>query len=204
MLTLETGLVLAVVGTAIAIIHRLRPTASPPWSPSLEPRVRAALGKVLGIDTRGVSLDASLARDLGCSPDDVIAAAAALEADLGIIIPERTLRGVRTARDLVRVTRALADEREDDAPPFVRAHLVSTGDSPEDVRYTGWLTAEAARSLAEQAFRAGPGAHLQVEVIEDTDLELGWVAAQFAWLRELGIRVGIGLQTPPAGSASAA
>jgi hypothetical protein len=30
------------------------------------------------------------------------------------------------------------------------------------------------------------------------------VAAQFAWLRELGIRVGIGLQTPPAGSASAA
>jgi acyl carrier protein len=204
MLTLEMGLVLAVVGTAIAMIYRLRPAAPAAWSPSLEPRVRAALGAVLGLDARRVPLDASLARDLGCGPDDVIAAAAALEAELGIIIPERTLRGVRTARDLVRVTRALADEREEEAPPFVRARLVSSGDAPEDVRFTGWLTAEAARSLAEQAFRAGPGAHLQVEVIEDTDVELGWVAAQFAWLRETGIRVGIGLQTPPAGSASAA
>jgi hypothetical protein len=204
MLTFETGLVLAVVGTAIVLIWRLRPV-TPAWKEgSLEPRVRAALGAVLRIDPRHVALDASLARDLGCSPDEVIAAAAALEADLGIIIPERTLRGVRTARDLARVTGALADEREDDPPPFVQARLVSSGAAPEDLRYTGWLTAEAARSLAEQAFRAGPGAHLHVEVIEDTDVELGWVAAQFAWLRELGIRVGIGLQTPPAAGAAPA
>jgi hypothetical protein len=202
-MTIETGLVLALVAMAIVTLLRSSSPGAPTDAP-LEPRVRQALGAALAIDPRGVALDAALARDLGCGPEELIAAAAVLEGQLGIIIPERTLRGIRTARDLIRVAAALAEERDDDPPPFVRARLVGARFAGNDIRYAGWLTAETARSLAEQAFRAGPGAELDVEVIEDTDVELGWVAAQFAWLRELGIRVGIALRTPPAAGGAAA
>jgi hypothetical protein len=207
MSTLETGLVLALVGTTIVTLLRIRLTPSAPRPPALELCVRRALAGVLGLPLPSLTLDASLARDLGCGPADLLSAAGVLEARLGIIIPEQTLRGVRTCRDLLHVTVALVAERDDDEPLFVSARL-TTEPAGRDVRYTGWLTPATARSLADEAFRAGPGARLEVEVHHDTSGGAGaWLAAQLEWLRELGIRVGvgpIGPGAPPAAGAAPA
>ncbi len=58
MSTLETGLVFALVATAIGVILRLRPSRRPHADAQLGQRVARALASALGVDLRGVSLDA--------------------------------------------------------------------------------------------------------------------------------------------------
>jgi acyl carrier protein len=184
----ETALVLALVGTAIAAMVRLRP-ARADGSP-LESRVCRVLARELGVPVQRLALDVVLDRDLGRPPAAVVSIAAALEAEFGIIIPERRLRAVRTCRHLLNATLAQAAECVDDRP-LVSARVVPPA-AGTDVHYTGVLTPDTARSLAEQAFRAGPGTRLDVHVLEDADdLDLGWVAEQFAWLHARGVRVGV-------------
>jgi len=53
-----------------------------------------------------------------------------------------------------------------------------------------WLTPYTADEIAQQARRAGPGAHLDVIVAKRASAEdLAAVDSLFAWLREKGIEV---------------
>lgn len=57
---------------------------------------------------------------------------------------------------------------------------------------SGWLTPYTAQTIADDALRAGPGAHLDVAVAPATDdLELDLVREELGWLAGRGIHVRI-------------
>jgi acyl carrier protein len=195
--SIEMGLVTALVaGAVLAILHLRRIVAMERAEPpGLAPRVRRVLAETLQVDPDRVRPEATLVDDLGLRARDLPGLAAALEDECALIVPERVLRGARTYQDLLYALLTLSGDTDCPQPPFVRARLVGAG--PDDVRYVGWLTPATARSLAERASKAGPGAALDVQVIEHADgEEIDWVADQFAWLGELGIRVGVGVGRP--------
>ena len=57
---------------------------------------------------------------------------------------------------------------------------------------SGWLTPYTAQTIADDALRAGPGAHLDVTVAPATDdVALDRVREEFGWLAGRGINVRI-------------
>jgi acyl carrier protein len=162
--------------------------------PALELRVRCLVADTLGVEIHELEPDVSLTDELAADSLDVAELAARLEADFGLVVPERVMDHLRTYGDLVRAANTAARERSaapprTDVPVPIWARLVS---SHGELLRAELLTPYAAETIASQALRAGRGARLEITVAEDAgDLELAQVRAAFAWLAEQGLAVSV-------------
>jgi acyl carrier protein len=81
----------------------------------VEPHVRRLVAKHLGVGTEELVPDISLRDDLAADSLDLVELAMALEAEFGIVMPERVLDRVRTYGDLVHAVGLLIRTRCDEA-----------------------------------------------------------------------------------------
>ena len=72
----------------------------------VEPRVRRLVAESLGIGLEELTPDVSLTDDLAADSLDLVELSIALEAELGVDVPEQLLQQVRTYGDLVQATLA--------------------------------------------------------------------------------------------------
>jgi len=162
---------------------------------ALEPRVRCLVADTLGVGIDELAPDVSLTDELAADSLDLAELAARLEAELGLVVPDRVVERLRTYGDLVRAAVAAAPERGAAlarlaGPVPVWARLVS---SHGELLRAELLTPYVAETIAGDALRAGRGAQLEITVAEDaSDAELAHVRAEFAWLAEQGLAVAIG------------
>src|SRR5437016_3586323 len=77
----------------------------------LEPRVRCLVADTLGVGIDELGVEVSLTDDLAADSLDLAELAARLEADLGLVMPDRVVDHLRTYGDLVRAATAAARER---------------------------------------------------------------------------------------------
>ena len=172
----------------------------------VEPSVRDLVADHLGIGVEDLVAGVSLRDDLAADSLDLVELAMALEAEFGIVMPERILDRVRTYGDLVRATglliraRRAAEVRAAEPPLRMWARVLSpAGESGGSLERVGWLTPYAAETIAEDALRTGHGARLEVAVAASTDdVGLARVQQQFAWLAERDVRVTVGRDDRPA------
>src|SRR5262245_1294184 len=75
---------------------------------SIEPTIRRVVADTLGVGGEDLAAEVSLVDDLAADSLDLVEIAVALEAELGIAVPERILECVRTYGDLVDATVTLA------------------------------------------------------------------------------------------------
>ena len=163
----------------------------------VESSVRRLVAGHLGVSAEELVGDVSLRDDLAADSLDLVELAMALEKEFSIEVPERMLDQVRTYADLVRATglliRAGGETRVRGAEPALRiwARLVPpAGASSGDLGRAGWLTADAAETIAEESLRAGRGTRLELTVAAGTDdVALACMQHQFAWLAERGVQV---------------
>src|SRR6266566_3390494 len=162
------------------------------------PRCRARSNpKLPGAGVEELVPGVSLRDDLAADSLDLVELTMALEAEFGIVVPERVLDRVRTCGDLVQATglliraRRAAEARAAEPPLRMWARVRSpAGESGGSLERAGWLTPYAAETIAEDAVRAGHGAQLELRVAASTDdLRLARVQHQFAWLGERAVRV---------------
>src|SRR5207245_11238160 len=97
---------------------------------ALEPRVRCLVADALGVGIDELAPEVSLTDELAADSLDLTELAARLEAELGLVVPERVVAHLRTYGDLVRAAIAAAPERGAalaciDTPVPIRARLVS-------------------------------------------------------------------------------
>jgi len=162
---------------------------------ALEPRVRCLVADTLGVGIDELAPDVSLTDELAADSLDLVELAARLEAELGLVVPDRVVERLRTYGDLVRAAVAAAPERgaalaRPAAPVPICSRLVS---SHGELRRAELLTPYVAETIAGNALHAGGGARLEITVAEDaSDAELAHVGAEFAWLAERGLAVTIG------------
>src|SRR5213082_3564750 len=150
---------------------------------ALVPRVRCLVADTLGVGIDELAPDVSLTDELAADSLDLVELAARLEAELGLVVPDRVVERLRTYGDLVRAAVAAA-------PVPVCSRLVS---SHGELRRAELLTPYVAETIAGNALHAGGGARLEITVAEDaSDAELAHVGAEFAWLAERGLAVTIG------------
>src|SRR5213083_1816346 len=163
----------------------------------VEPSVRALIADHLGVGVEELVPGVSLREDLAADSLDLVELAMALEAEFGIVVPERLLDRVRTYGDLVRATgvliraRRAAEVRAAEPPLRMWARVLPpAGESGGSLERAGWLTPYAAETIAKDAVRAGHGAQLEVTVAASADdIELARVQHHFAWLGEHDVRV---------------
>src|SRR5881628_2494895 len=75
---------------------------------ALEPRVRCLVADTLGVGIDELAPEVSLTDELAADSLDLAELAARLEAELGLVVPERVLAHLRTYGDLVRAAIAAA------------------------------------------------------------------------------------------------
>src|SRR5439155_1121680 len=142
---------------------------------ALEPRVRCLVADTLGVGIDELAPDVSLTDELAADSLDLAELAARLEAELGLVVPERVLAHLRTYGDLVRAAIAAAPERgaalaRIDTPVPVRARLVSPHG---ELLRAELLTPYVTETIVDQALRAGREARLEITVAEDaSDVQL--------------------------------
>src|SRR5438034_11807429 len=78
---------------------------------ALEPRVRCLVADTLGVGIDELAPDVSLTDELAADSLDLVELAARLEAELGLVVPDRVVERLRTYGDLVRAAVAAAPER---------------------------------------------------------------------------------------------
>src|SRR5438094_94854 len=78
---------------------------------ALEPRVRCLVADTLGVGIDELAPDVSLTDELAADSLDLAELAARLEAELGLVVPDRVVERLRTYGDLVRAAVAAAPER---------------------------------------------------------------------------------------------
>src|SRR5207247_9869549 len=76
----------------------------------LEPRVRCLVADTRGVGIDELGVEVSLTDDLAADSLDLAELAARLEADLGLVMPDRVVDHLRTYGDLVRAATAAARE----------------------------------------------------------------------------------------------
>ena len=162
---------------------------------AIEPRVRCLVADTLGVGIDELAPEVSLTDELAADSLDLAELAARLEAELGLVVPERVVARLRTYGDLVRAAIAAAPERgaalaRIDTPVPVRARLISPHG---ELLRAELLTPYVTETIVDQALRAGREARLEITVAEDaSDVQLAHVRAEFAWLAEQGPVVAIG------------
>ena len=78
-----------------------------------EPRVRSLVADNLGVSVEELAPEVSLTDDLAADSLGLLNVALALEAEFGIVVPDRMLERVRTYGDLVHATNFLVRERRE-------------------------------------------------------------------------------------------
>jgi acyl carrier protein len=167
----------------------------------VEPRVRRVVADQLGVNDEELTANVSLTDDLAADSLDLLEVALALEAELGIVIPESTIDQVRTYGDLLGTVHALSRRRREaevragrsTSPALVWARVISPrGEASGDIQRAGWLTPYTAETIAEDALRAGHGARLEVAVPSSlSDAGLAELQDEFAWLGDRGVQVSV-------------
>lgn len=164
----------------------------------VEPHVRRLVAEHLGVEVEALVSTVSLREDLAADSLDLVELTIALEAEFAIGVPERLLDRVRTYGELVhaigRLIRARCGAEARGAEPPLRlwARLVSpAGEAAGTLEWTGWLTPYVAETIAEDAVRAGRGAHLEVTVAASTGADLARVQHQFTQLGRRGVQVSV-------------
>src|SRR6266481_5288878 len=161
---------------------------------ALEGSVRCMVADTRGVGLAELAPEGSPTDELAADSLDLAEVAARLEAELGLVVPERVVAHLRTYGDLVRAAIAAAPERGAalaciDTPVPIRARLVSPHG---ELLRAELLTPYVAETIVDQALRAGRGARLEITVAEDaSDVQLAHVRAEFAWLAEQGPVVAI-------------
>jgi acyl carrier protein len=170
-------------------LHRTEPRSRP--QPDLATHLRAIVADHLGVELGDVLPDVSFADDLAADSLDLAELAIAIEAALDISIPETTLQGVRTFRDLVRVTdavlRVAAPART--SATVLRARFVPAGDGPVLERTFG-LDPYGLELLREDARHAGRDARLELSVPVETALDvIAWIRRRLGPLAAPAVRI---------------
>jgi acyl carrier protein len=155
-----------------------------------EARVRCLVADCLGVDVEELVPEVSLIDDLAADSLDLLNVALALEAEFGIMVPERILDEVRTYGELVHSTltlvhrRLTAEARAGEHPAPIWARIIPGVGQPGGVlERVGWLTPYVAQTIVADACRARGGARLEVTVAATTDdAALARVRDQFAGL----------------------
>src|SRR5207249_10468061 len=162
----------------------------------VEPSVRDLVADHLGVGVEELVSGVSLRDELAADSLDLVELAMALEAEFGIVVPERILDQVRTYGDLVQATGLLIRTRCEEGAGGAERPLhmwgritPRAGGSAGTLERTGWLTPYTAETVAEDARRAGDGARLEVTVAASTVEGLAQVRQQFARLGKRGVQV---------------
>jgi acyl carrier protein len=159
---------------------------------SVEPEIRRVVAERLGVGQEELTPEVSLFDDLAVDSLDMVELGLALEDESGITVPEHVLGEVRTYQQVVDrvLDLARATVADGSAPPFVWARVSAPGRTDGALERAGRLTPYAARTIGEDALRAGRGAQLEVTVPLTTDgVRLARVAEEFSWLRDRGVNV---------------
>ena len=97
-----------------------------------EPRLRCLVADNLGVGVEELAPEVSLTDDLAADSLGLLNVALALEAEFGIVVPDRMLERVRTYGDLVHATNFLVRERREaearsaEETAIVSARIVTT------------------------------------------------------------------------------
>ena len=163
---------------------------------ALEPRVRRLVADTLGVGLEELQPEVSLTDDLAADSLDLAELLARLETELGLVLPDRLVEGLRTYGDLVRAAMTEAPAPRAALPPAggppvpIWARLVS---SHGQLLRAEFLTPYVAETIVDEALRAGRGARVEVTVAEDaSDAELACVRGEFSWLASQGVAVSVG------------
>jgi len=179
---------------------------------AVEARVRRVVAETLGVGDDDLTQDVSLADDLAADSLDLVEMAIELEHELGIMLPDRVLGGVRTFGELLTTALSLTRRsHEDEVKARRRPMLVRTGVVPlrrkgakrPGLVRTEWLTPYDMETIAEDARRAGRGARLDVVLpVEAGAAETVEVEERFSRLRDRGLGVTVhradDAEAPPA------
>ena len=157
----------------------------PPWATRsasdfsfalVEPAVRRVVAEHLGVGVEDLAPEVSLTDELAADSLDIVELAVAVEAEWGIAIPDDTLQEIRTYRDLVEAVSGAvrADPARGQpvraAPVFARTRVVPAGNAAPQVERIGELTPYAVENLVDDVRCAGPGARVEIDVPETTDV----------------------------------
>jgi len=173
----------------------------------IEPRLRRLTAERAGIPPQLLELETELERELHIEALELILLAIAIERELGIVLPERRLRGIRSYRDLVDAVvgivsaepyRALA---ESGATPLVRTRIRrGSGAGGLMIERSAPLTPYTVQAVSDDVRRAGPGAVLEVLVSgADAQRAVARARALFSRLEQKGIEVRVRIETNDAG-----
>ncbi len=163
---------------------------------ALEPRVRRLVADTLGVGVEDLQPEVSLTDDLAADSLDLAELLARLETELGLVLPDRLVEGLRTYGDLVRAAVSQTPEPHTalgatgNPPVPIWARLVS---SHGQLLRAEFLTPYVAETIVDDALRAGRGARVEVTLDGGaSDAELACVRAEFAWLAAQGVAVSVG------------
>jgi acyl carrier protein len=176
----------------------------------VEPQLRRLVADRLGVAEAQLQPSVSLADELAADSLDRLEIALAVEAELGIAIPEAPLDEVRLYGDLValvidRVRAQLAVPGVDEMAVPVQAKVVLANRGSGTLERAEWLTPYAAQSIMEDALRGGPGSRLELTLpATAADAALAAVRHRFAHLTERGLDVRVGRAGVRSGRAPAA
>src|SRR5438067_3079266 len=166
-----------------------------------EPRLRRLVAEHLGVDPEELRPEVSLIDELAVDSLELIELALALEGELGIDIPERTIDEIRTYGDLAGAALALARGSQDleaavgSAPATVRSRVVSGVGAA--LERAGTLTPYLVEEIVEDALAAGRAARLELTVPADTDdIGVAWLERQFIELATRGVEVTVRRNVP--------
>jgi len=143
-----------------------------------EANIRRVVAEQLGVGVEQIAPDVSLPDDLAADSLDLVELALALEARCGVAISDRRLETVRTYGDLLDVIATAP-------PPLARFRIVCDGAARAD--HAGLLDPYTVDILVEEARRAGPNAHVELEAERDD----GIVAAARRRLAARGVAVSV-------------
>ena len=157
----------------------------------VEPRVRRVVAEELGVNAEELTASVSLTDELAADSLDLVELTLALEAELGIVIPEAILDTVRSFGDLVAAVQGGVRRRDvPTTPPLLVAARVVSPSTTHHVHHAGPLTPYTAETIAGWAFQAGAGAELEISLPDAvSDAQLSELTAMFSGLRRRGIHV---------------
>lgn len=147
------------------------------WDDVVEPHVRRVVAEVLGVEPGEIGPAVSLVDDLAADSLDLVDIGLALEAALGVSMPDEVLEGVRTYDDLLA---AVCREPVETAA-FVRARVEPT-----------FLT----ETLTQNAHEAGAGARGDAGGLSSADI-VAALERTFGRLRTLGAAVSVAREQGP-------
>jgi acyl carrier protein len=161
---------------------------------ALEARVLSIVADHLGVAEDDLQPEISLTDDLAVDSLDLVEIALALEAEFGIVIPQRLLDGVRTCADLVHATLVRSFERRahrslatEQLP--VRARIATPHGTLERVIF---LNPYGMETIAEDTAHWGAEASLDILVPHGTSGALvADIWERFVDARARGVRVDV-------------